>query len=207
MALMARFPDKHFELAVLDPPYGIGEKLTNGGGSHTKSKSKFHQLYKEKNKDWDIKPPKEYWDEVFRVTQNQIVCGANYFASSLPVSRGWVFWDKQGEGMSSVNNELIYTSFDVSIKTFSRCHGKDKGCLADHKVFHPTTKPVALYKWLLTRYAKPGDKILDTHLGSGSLAIACHDLKFDLTACELDKDYFDAATKRLENHRRQTKLF
>ena len=172
-----------------------------------KNKSKFHNRYKEKNKKWDIRPDSEYWNQLLRVSVDQIVFGANYFANFLPISRGWVFWDKLGDKMTSVNNELIYTSFDVSIKTFSRCHGLDKGFMSDHVVFHPTTKPVALYKWLLHNYAKEGDKILDTHLGSGSIAIACHDYNFDLTACELDKEYFEAAMKRISNHTAQARLF
>lgn len=207
MDLMARYPDKYFQLCIVDPPYGIEDKISIGGGSHTKNKSKFHNRYKEKNKKWDIRPDSEYWNQLLRVSVDQIVFGANYFANFLPISRGWVFWDKLGDKMTSVNNELIYTSFDVSIKTFSRCHGLDKGFMSDHVVFHPTTKPVALYKWLLHNYAKEGDKILDTHLGSGSIAIACHDYNFDLTACELDKEYFEAAMKRISNHTAQARLF
>lgn len=207
MELMSRYPDNYFDLAIVDPPYGIEDKITTGGGSHTKNKSKFHNLYKDKNKSWDFRPSKEYWNELFRVSKNQIVFGANYFVEFLPVSRGWIFWDKMGDGMSSVNNELIFTSFDISIKTFKRCHGMDKGFLADHKIFHPTTKTQKLYKWILDKYAKPNDKILDTHLGSGSIAIACHDYKFELTACELDEEYFEKAKQRIINHVAQQSLF
>ena len=234
MLLMARYPDNYFDLAIVDPPYGIEDKISIGGGSHTKSKTKFHQLYKENNKKWDVRPSSEYWNELFRVSKNQIVFGANYFVNELPISRGWIYWHKQGEGMSSVNDELIWTSFDISIKMFSRCHGLDKGFMADHKVFHPTSKPQKIYKWLLKNYAACSEcggsgevpsntidcdvqtckkckgnepKILDTHLGSGSIAIACHDYGFDLTACELDKEYFDKAMERITNHTNQTKLF
>jgi site-specific DNA-methyltransferase (adenine-specific) len=206
MELMDRYPDKYFDLAIVDPPYGIDSKISTTSGLN--KGNKFAQLYNEKR--WDkFRPKNEYWNELLRVSKNQIVCGGNYFAEKLPVSRGWIVWDKQGEGVTSVNNELMWTSFDVSIKTFSRCHGLDKGFMAKgtDKVFHPTQKPVALYKWLLDKYAKQGDKILDTHLGSGSIAIACHDYGFDLTACELDKEYFDAAMKRINNHMAQTKLF
>lgn len=202
MELMKRYPDKHFELAIVDPPYGIDSKISTT--SSLNKGNKFAQLYNEKR--WDkFRPENEYWNELLRVSKNQIVCGGNYFAEKLPVSRGWIVWDKQGEGVTSVNNELMWTSFDVSIKTFSRCHGLDKGFMAKgtDKVFHPTQKPVALYKWLLRNYAKPGDKILDTHLGSGSIAIACHDLGFDLTACELDKEYFDKSMERIEKHTAQ----
>lgn len=202
MELMKRYPDKHFELAIVDPPYGIDSKISTT--SSLNKGNKFAQLYNEKR--WDkFRPENEYWNELLRVSKNQIVCGGNYFAEKLPVSRGWIVWDKQGEGVTSVNNELMWTSFDVSIKTFSRCHGLDKGFMAKgtDKVFHPTQKPVALYKWLLRNYAKPNDKILDTHLGSGSIAIACHDLGFDLTACELDKEYFDKSMERIEKHTAQ----
>lgn len=207
MEYMKDIPDKYFELAIVDPPYGIENKISIGGGSHTKSKSKFHQRYKENGKKWDVRPNDLYWKCIFRITKNQIVFGANYFTEFLPVSRGWVFWDKQGENMTSVNNELIFTSFDISIKTFSRCHGMDKGFLSDHKVFHPTTKPVKLYEWLLMNYAKEGDKILDTHLGSGSSRIAAFNLGFDFTGIELDQEYFDASCKRFENHKKQLTLF
>ena len=208
MLLMARYPDNYFDLAIVDPPYGIHNKITNNGNLTQSKGNKFAINYDKKQ--WDkFRPIDDYWEELLRVSKNQIVCGGNYFAEKLPVSRGWIVWDKQGEGMSSVNNELIYTSFDISIKTFSRCHGLDKGFMAKgiDKVFHPTQKPQKLYKWLLDNYAKEGDKILDTHLGSGSIAIACHDYKYELTACELDKEYYDKAIQRITNHTNQQKLF
>jgi site-specific DNA-methyltransferase (adenine-specific) len=208
MLLMARYPDNYFDLAIVDPPYGIHNKITNNGNLTQSKGNKFAINYDKKQ--WDkFRPINDYWEELLRVSKNQIVCGGNYFAEKLPVSRGWIVWDKQGEGMSSVNNELIYTSFDISIKTFSRCHGLDKGFMAKgiDKVFHPTQKPQKLYKWLLDNYAKEGDKILDTHLGSGSIAIACHDYGFELTACELDKEYYDKAIQRITNHTNQQKLF
>jgi site-specific DNA-methyltransferase (adenine-specific) len=205
MELMARYPDKYFDLAIVDPPYGIDSKISTTSGLN--KGNKFAQLYNEKR--WDkFRPENKYFNELLRVSKNQIICGGNYFAEKLPVSRGWIVWDKQGEGVTSVNNELIWTSFDVSIKTFSRCHGLDKGFMAKgtNKVFHPTQKPVALYKWLLDKYAKPNDKILDTHLGSGSIAIACHDYGFELTACELDKEYYEASYKRFKNHISQQRI-
>jgi len=206
MELMARYPDNYFDLAIVDPPYGIDSKISTT--SSLNKGNKFAQLYNEKR--WDkFRPENEYWNELLRVSKNQIVCGGNYFAEKLPVSRGWIVWDKQGEGVTSVNNELMWTSFDVSIKTFSRCHGLDKGFMAKgtDKVFHPTQKPVKLYDWLLHKYAKPNDLILDTHLGSMSIAIACHDYGFELVGCELDKEYYDKGIQRVKNHVSQQKLF
>jgi site-specific DNA-methyltransferase (adenine-specific) len=206
MELMARYPDNYFDLAIVDPPYGIDNKISTK--SSLNKGNKFAQLYNKKR--WDkFRPEDNYWYELLRVSKNQIVCGGNYFAEKLPVSRGWIVWDKQGENMSSVNNELMWTSFDISIKTFSRCHGLDKGFMSKgiDAVFHPTQKPRKLYEWILNHYAKENDKILDTHLGSGSIAIACHNLKFDLTACELDKDYYEASLKRLNNHQSQLTMF
>ena len=214
MELMARYEDNHFDLAVVDPPYGIEDKISTGGGSHTKNKTKFHNLYSDNNKKWDFRPSKEYFNELFRVSKNQVFFGGNYFTEFLPVSRGWAFWDKQGQGMSSVNNELIWTSFDISIKTFSRCHGLDKGFMnKEGKNIHPTQKPPSLYQWVLLNYAKENDKILDTHLGSGSIALALDGLNkiekmnLTLTACELDKEYYDKAIKRIEKYTKWNSLF
>ena len=206
MALMSRYPDNYFELAIVDPPYGIG---LDGDISIRKPDrpSTWNKEDKYTRKDWDKGTPSdEYWTELFRVSKNQIVWGGNYFTDNLPVSKCWVFWDKMFDKTFNFSHgELAWTSFDkqllkytISSKAETR-GGKDR--------IHPNKKPVALYKWLLQNYAKEGDKILDTHLGSGSIAIACHDLGFDLTACELDKDYFDAAVHRLEQHKKQLKLF
>jgi site-specific DNA-methyltransferase (adenine-specific) len=208
MEYLSGYADNHFDLAIVDPPYGIEKKISAGGGSHTKNRSKFHQRYKESGKSWDReRPKKSYWNKLFRVSKNQIVFGANYFVNFLPVSRGWAFWHKQGEKMSSVNDELIFTSFDISIKTFSRFHGKDKGFMADHKHFHPTTKPVALYRWLLQNYAKENDLILDTHVGSASSLIACEIEGFDYVGFEKDADYYAESTKRIKQHLAQKVLF
>jgi site-specific DNA-methyltransferase (adenine-specific) len=200
MELMARYPDKYFDLAIVDPPYGIGVNMNAGRKKDTRSKKRVI-------KKWDnTTPTSEYWSELFRVSKNQIVCGANYFTEYLPNPMGWVFWDKcVAAGCSFSDGELIWTSFNQSLKKAIIPYSGFIGM--EGEKFHPTTKPIKLYKWLLDKYAKQGDKILDTHLGSGSIAIACHDYGFDLTACELDKEYFDAAMKRINNHMAQTKLF
>lgn len=204
---LKRFKDNYFDVAIVDPPYGILDKISLSGGSHTKNRTKFHQLYKGKNKSWDIRPNKEYWEQLFRVSKNQIVCGANYFTENLPISRGWAFWHKQGEKMSSVNDELIWTSFDVSIKMFSRCHGMDKGFLADHKVFHPTTKPVALYDWLIFSYCAEANLILDTHVGSGSSRIAAAKAGKQFIGFEIDPEYYEKQEKRFKDFISQLRLF
>ena len=193
MELMARYPDKYFDLAIVDPPYGLGESVVNSGGRFAR--------YKNKNGNWDNETPKkEYFNELFRVSVNQIIWGGNYF--ELPPTKCFLIWDKkQPQDVSFASCEFAWTSFNSVAKTFYfRPQGQENR-------FHPTQKPVALYKWVLDKYAKQGDKILDTHLGSGSIAIACHDYGFDLTACELDKEYFYQAMKRINNHLAQQKLF
>ena len=198
MELMARYPDNYFELAIVDPEYGIDAgNMTMGSGKNKKYIKK----------DWDKNiPEKSYFDELFRVSKNQIICGGNYFTDFLRPVRGWIFWDKGINGdCSFADGEMFWTSFDTVLR---KAPIRYKGFLGADKVrIHITQKPVKLYEWLLMNYAKEGDKILDTHLGSGSIAIACHNLKFDLTACELDKDYFDASLKRLAQHQAQTTLF
>jgi site-specific DNA-methyltransferase (adenine-specific) len=192
MDLMARYEDNYFDLAIVDPPYGLGEKIYSGGNKGCK----FHTLF-ENNKWDDNVPPKEYFDELFRVSKNQIIWGGNYF--DLPPTRTIICWDK----MKGDNNfsmwEMAWTSFDKPAKIFRQSSMGER--------IHPTQKPVKLYEWLLIKYAKEGDKILDTHLGSGSIAIACHNLGFDLTACELDKEYYNAAMKRLKEHQSQIRMF
>jgi len=198
MELMKRYPDNYFDLAIVDPPYGLGKRLSQRGGKH--KNTKFAVLY-ENSSQWDNEVPnEEYFKELFRVSKNQIVCGANYFTEYLPISRGWAYWHKQGEKMSSVNDELIWTSFDAVARLF-------EGSSTDLNRFHPTQKPIALYKWILDKYAKPNDKILDTHLGSMSIAIACADYGFELVGCELDPDYYNAGIKRIKNHVAQQTLF
>jgi site-specific DNA-methyltransferase (adenine-specific) len=208
MDLMARYPDKYFDLAIVDPPYGINWTDTI---DYTE-KQKIHQNkagYKTHIvKKWDKFPPNEkYFKELFRVSKNQIIWGGNYFADKLPISRCWICWNKMGENFTAINNELAWTSFDKRIKVFSRVHGMDKGFMnKDGGGIHPTEKPVALYRWLLKNYTEEGNKILDTHLGSGSIAIACHYMGFDLTACELDEDYYKATMQRIKDQTRQLTL-
>ncbi len=201
MALMARYPDNYFDLAIVDPPYGLDLANMNMGAGKSKKASKI-QNRKWVAKDWDKSVPStEYFVELFRVSKSQIIWGGNYF--QLPPCKNYVIWDKQmPQGLSFADCEMAWTSFDKAPKIFRHSAYLDKA-----NKMHPTQKPIKLYKWLLMNYAKPNDKILDTHLGSGSIAIACYDLGFDLTACELDTDYFNGAVKRLENHKLQLKIF
>jgi site-specific DNA-methyltransferase (adenine-specific) len=207
MELMARYPDKHFELAIVDPPYGIGE---DGGDKQRNFRSKkcpkgTNKHYTKKN--WDnSKPNADYFIELKRVSKNQIIWGGNYFVDYLDSSMGWIFWDKKNGESDFSDGELAYTSFNKGLRKFEWLWAGFQKQRPETRI-HPTQKPVALYKWILDKYAKQGDKILDTHLGSGSIAIACHDYGFDLTACELDKEYFDKAMERINNHTAQTKLF
>lgn len=197
MELMARYPDNYFELAICDPPYMEDNKALKSLG---KKRTKFDVT--------TFIPPKEkYFKELRRVSKNQIIWGGNYFTDLLPVSRGWICWDKIQAMDKFSDFELAYTSFNKVCNTFRFCNNGGfivKGI--DLKI-HPTQKPKELYKWILDKYAKKGDKILDTHLGSGSIAIACHDYDFELTACELDKEYYDKAIERINNHTSQQKLF
>ena len=196
MLLMARYPDNYFDLAIVDPPYGMPKDSTHGRG-----KLKNRMLNNGSVENWDIKPSPEYFTELKRVSKNQIIWGGNYF--DLKGSRGFVIWDKEQpfENFSAV--EYAWMSFQTVSKIFRLPATRTK----DEVKIHPTQKPILLYKWILDKYAKPNDKILDTHLGSGSIAIACHDYKFELTACELDKEYFDKAIQRIKNHVGQQKLF
>ena len=187
MEYMATLTDKAFDLAIVDPPYGIG------AGEMSMNSSNY------KRKKWDKnQPPIEYWPELFRVSKNQIIWGGNYF--QLPPSRGFVIWDKkQPEGMPLSMAEFAWISFDTVAKVFYQFPSH----VTQGNRIHPTQKPIKLYEWLLTNYAKPGQRILDTHLGSGSSAIAAHYFGVDFVGCELDKDYFVAAKKRFEQHTAQ----
>jgi site-specific DNA-methyltransferase (adenine-specific) len=193
MELMARYPDKYFDLAIVDPPYGLGKKIYSGG---TKG-CKFHTLFGE-NK-WDDEIPKdEYFNELFRISKNQIIWGGNYFP--LMPTRCLIIWDKlKGDNNFSMF-ELAWTSFDKPCKIY-----RENSTSEDR--IHPTQKPINLYKYLLDKYAISGDKILDTHLGSGSIALACHDYGYQLTACELDKGHYDKAIQRIKDHVAQQRLF
>lgn len=211
MKLMAEYPDKHFDLAIVDPPYGIGASdYKRGGTQYGNSKAKC-KVYTPKN--WDNgAPDEEYFNELFRVSKNVIIWGANHFISRLPYdSSCWIVWDKDnGEGSGYADCELAYTNFKTAVRRIKyRWAGMLQQKMGDQKEIriHPTQKPVDLYKWLLKNYAEDGMKILDTHLGSGSIAIACHDYKFDLVASEIDKEYYDATMKRVSNHLAQTVLF
>lgn len=193
MQLMARYADNYFELAIVDPPYGLGDSVVNSGGRFKK--------YHNKNGNWDSSIPSEdYFQELFRVSKNQIIWGGNYFA--LPASKCFIIWDKQQpEDVSFAMCEYAWASFNSVAKIFKkRTQGQEDR-------FHPTQKPIYLYNFLLKHFAKEGDKILDTHLGSGSIAIACHDYGFELTACELDAEYYEKAIQRIKNHTNQQKLF
>lgn len=201
MQLMARYPDNYFELAIVDPPYGINLANMNMGIGNTKKASKAKNR-KWKPKDWDNEIPKdEYFIELQRVSKNQIIWGGNYF--NLGICNKFIIWDKEvPQGLSFSDCEYAWTSFSGANKIFRYSAYLNKG-----EKFHPTQKPPQLYKWLLDKYAKQGDKILDTHLGSGSIAIACHDYGFELTACELDAEYYEKAVQRIKNHTNQQKLF
>lgn len=195
--VMKGYHDNHFDLAIVDPPYGIGaSEMTMGKGKDKKYK---------KGKMWDnYTPNDDYFIELKRVSKNQIIWGGNYF--NLPLTKSWIFWDKGIYGDSDfADGELAWTSFGKVIRIAKIRY---KGFLgADKERIHPTQKPIKLYKWLLNNYAKQGHKILDTHLGSGSIAIACHDYGYDLVGVELDKDYFNSAKKRFNNHIMQQSLF
>jgi site-specific DNA-methyltransferase (adenine-specific) len=201
MELMARYSDNYFDLAIVDPPYGIDLANMNMGIGNTPKASKAKNR-KWQAKNWDNEIPKDdYFQELFRVSKNQIIWGGNYF--NLGICNKFIIWDKEiPNGLSFSDCEYAWTSFSGANKIF-----RYSAYLNKSEKFHPTQKPPQLYKWLLDKYAKPTDKILDTHLGSGSIAIACHDYGFDLTACELDKEYFDKAMQRINNHTAQTKLF
>jgi site-specific DNA-methyltransferase (adenine-specific) len=196
---MKQFKDNHFDLAIVDPPYGIGRDFQTS----TVCKNPKHNRKSFDKKGWDNAiPTPEYFEQLFRVSKNQIIWGANYFTEYLPKSMGWIFWDK-GQDLSMSDGELAYTSFDKALrrKTINRME------LAKEGTIHPTQKPIKLYKWILQNYAKEGDLILDTHVGSGSSRIACNDMQFSFTGFEIDTDYFNAQEKRYANFVAQGRLF
>ena len=192
---MKLMPDNAYDLAIVDPPYGLGNKLVDGNASRN---SKIR--YNRDSIKWDIVPNQEYFNELFRVSKNQIIWGGNYF--NLPPTRCNLIWDKM-QIFTGADFELAWTSFDKASRAFrmSRIEAYSNGKI------HPTQKPIKLYEWILDNYANEGDKILDTHLGSGSIAIACHNRGFDLTAYEIDRDYFEATSKRIQDHIAQLTLF
>ena len=193
MDLMARYEDNYFDLAIVDPPYGL-ERFKKGGSHINK--------YGTENQDWNnTKPTKKYFDELFRISKNQIIWGGNNF--KLPTSEYFIVWQKSNAlEFSFAMVEQAWTNVKKPAKLYKHLHVQN----TENRI-HPTQKPVKLYEWLLMNYAKENDKILDTHLGSGSIAIACHNLGYELTGCELDKDYYEAAMKRIEQHKQQQRLF
>jgi len=197
MDYMRGMPDKAFELAIVDPPYGINAANMQMG----KGKDKQWK----KGKEWDLSvPTPEYFAELSRVSSKQIIWGGNYF--DLPSTGGWIFWDKErGKDVSFADGELAWTSF---LNVIKKAPIRFDGFIgADIVRIHPTQKPVKLYQWLLSNYAKPGDKIVDTHLGSGSSAIAAHYAGFEFVGIELDQDYYQAACKRFDFETRQLDIF
>jgi len=195
MVGMARYPDKYFDLAIVDPPYGIGID----GQKESISTNRFRHDFK----GWDTAiPDKEYFIELFRVSENQIIWGGNYMVEKLKNSRCWLIWDKIQE-FSGADFEMAWTSFNKSAKAFRMSRVE---AYTNQDKIHPTQKPVALYKWLLKNYAKQGDLILDTHVGSASSLIACHDMGFDAVGFELDPDYYKASKQRLERHMAQIQI-
>mgnify|MGYP001616924564 FL=1 len=206
MDLMKEYPDKHFELAIVDPPYGIGNWIDDK--AYYKDGRRRHSVsLTSKKVPWNKTiPGKDYFLELYRISQNQIIWGANYY-NCFGLLGGAIVWYK-GDGNPVYSFcEIASLSFQKKVDYVHINWQSGFYRASIEKIIHPCQKPVALYEWLLTKYAKKGDKILDTHLGSGSIAIACHNLGFDLTACELDKDYYDAAMKRITFHQAQGRLF
>jgi site-specific DNA-methyltransferase (adenine-specific) len=217
MQLMARYPDKYFELAIVDPPYFSGPEKRKYYGREVSNHGVKRIDYKPLDNSWQV-PQEEYFKELERVSKHQIVWGANYY--NYKFGSGTIVWDKVNDHTSFSDCEIAACSLIKHVRVFrymwsGMMQGKGDGTCSNmqgdktlnEKKIHPTQKPVALYKWLLTKYAKEGDKILDTHFGSGSIAIACNDYGFDLTACELDKDYYEAAMKRIKQHQSQLTVF
>ena len=204
---MKQFPDKYFELAIVDVPYGIGE---DGSKNHSRGKLAIAKDYKPFYGN-DLKAPDaDYFNELMRISQNQIIWGANHFISKIPFdSSCWIVWDKNNGDNDFADCELAWTSFKTAVRKFKYTWN---GMLQENmknkeQRIHPTQKPIALYKWLLTNYAKPGDKIIDTHVGSASSLIACHNYGFEYIGFEIDKDYYKAAKERLEAAKNQVSMF
>ena len=201
MEAMKDMPDNAFDLAIVDPPYGLGDRLVKGGAKG--GMGTLRNLADDKVERWDKIPTKEYFDELKRVSEKQIIWGGNYFLDYLGATDGFIVWDKMNGTNPMADAELAWQNIKGTTRMFRWHHFSGERTTKQH----PTQKPVKLYEWLLTNYAKEGDKILDTHLGSGSIAIACHNLKFDLTGYELDTEYYEAAAKRLKQHQAQQRLF
>jgi site-specific DNA-methyltransferase (adenine-specific) len=197
---MKQYPDKHFDLAIVDPPYGIGMD----GQKLSICNNPKHNRKEHTKKSWDNKIPDEtYFKELQRVSVNQIIWGGNYFTEYLNPVKAWIFWYKGQNDLTMSDGEMAWTSFDRVTRQIEI----NRAELIKQNTFHPTEKPVKLYKWLLKNYAEPGQTILDTHLGSGSSRIAAYDMGFDFTAFEIDKDYFEAQEKRFKQHIAQLTIF
>ena len=208
MKLMARYPDNHFDLAIVDPPYGLDFSKYNRVSKKSNGDRYISNDYKKG--DWDNSiPTDEYFKELKRISKNQIVWGGNYFPQLwINGCKGFIFWNKGNPVPNFADGELAYTSFNKVAKQFNfRYYGNLEGNTSASKKHHPTQKPIQLYNFLLDNYANEGDKILDTHLGSGSIAIACYERGFQLTACELDEEYFNASIKRIKENTIQKSLF
>ena len=210
MVIMKQYPDKYFDLAIVDPPYGIGAGNKNFISGTRVRQSNFHRT-----NDWDTEiPKKEYWDELFRISKNQIVWGGNYMTDFLRPSRCWIFWDKGTGDNSYADGELAWTSFDKTVRKYfkfwSGGNAKEKG---QSDRVHPTQKPVSLYDWIISNYAESGFKIIDTHLGSGSIALAIDkankldNMNLEFVGIELDSEYFNAALNRFKLSHLQQTLF
>lgn len=207
MQLLLDTPDKAFDLAIVDVNYGIQE---DGRNNHTRGKLAKAKDYRDRSRYDDQAPPVEYFNQLRRVTKNQIIWGANHFISKIPYdSPAWVVWDKENGTSDFADFEMAWTSFSCAARIVRfRWAGMLQGDMKNKQErIHPNEKPIPLYRWLLQNYAKPGDRILDTHGGSMSIAIACYDLGFDLTLTELDPDYYRDGVARFEHHRAQGQLF
>ena len=196
---MKEMPDNSYELAIVDPPYGLGidgQKESKKKGTQIRKAHEF--------KGWDNAiPNKEYFDELKRISKNQIVWGANYFTEFLEPTKAWVFWYKGQQGLTMSDGEMAWTS----LKKVTRMVNIHRTHIWQENPIHPTQKPVKLYEWILDKYAKEGDKIIDTHLGSGSIALACHNRGYSLDAYEIDEEYLNAAADRLRIHQSQLTIF
>lgn len=207
MELLRQTPDKYYDLCVVDPPYGIGE---NGDRNASRGKLAIAKDYKPFHGGDISAPDSIYFDELRRISKNQIIWGANHFIDRIALpSSCWIVWDKITGNSDFADSELAWTSFKTAVRNFRfQWSGMLQGDMKNKEIrIHPTQKPVKLYQWLLTNYAKPNQRILDTHLGSGSSAIAAYNLGFEFVGCELDSQYFEAAKARFEKHASQSNLF
>lgn len=193
---MKEYPDKYFDLAVVDPPYGIGAENQAGPKEHGWTQWPL--------KSWDSETPSiEYFNELFRVSKNQIIWGGNYMTKFLPPSKGWIIWDKGQREFSLADGEMAWTSFDKAM----RIHTLHRSVANQEIKLHPTQKPVKLYDWIFKNYSEPGQKVIDTHLGSGSSRISAHKYGLHFTGFEIDEEYFNAQQRRFKDYQSQLKLF